>query len=376
MAPSDYMKARSNAQETRVTVDGEAYLPFLTLDPSDEDSTKQVVGELLELPDWQQLQVKPVTGGITNKLFHVSGIMSKTDDNIPDSVLVRVFGGHGMIDRDIETSTYTALANQGIALGYYGRFENGRLEEWLGGMMTLTEPDMAIPEILLGIAKNLAQLHSKFVVPDPLKENHDPTKPPTLWTQLNSWLDKALASKFQNNHDTQRAQALDLSQLNDELAWLRSSVIPSDAKVGFCHNDLLAANMLWCQSSKTIQLIDFEYGGINYLSYDIANHFNEFAGGTSGNATPDYSQFPTLALQRTFVTEYLMTFNNGTTSSSQQVDCLLQEIKGFVLANHLVWGLWGINQAATEGCEEFDYLQYGTCRIQRYYFDKKVWGAQ
>jgi ethanolamine kinase len=189
-------------------------------------------------------------------------------------------------------------------------------------------------------------------------------------------LDKALASKFQNNHDTQRAQALDLSKLNDELAWLRSSVIPSDAKVGFCHNDLLAANILWSQSSKTIQLIDFEYGGINYLSYDIANHFNEFAGGTSGNATPDYSQFPTPALQRAFVTEYLTTFNNGTTPSSQQVDCLLQEIKGFILANHLVWGLWGINQAATEGCEEFDYLQYGTCRIQRYYFDKKVWGAQ
>ena len=26
-------------------------------------------------------------------------------------------------------------------------------------------------------------------------------------------------------------------------------------------------------------MIDFEYGGPNYLAYDIANHFCEFAGG-------------------------------------------------------------------------------------------------
>ena len=105
---------------------------------------------------------------------------------------------------------------------------------------------------------------------------------------------------------------------------------------------------------------------------DIANHFNEFAGGTSGNATPDYSQFPSSELQVAFVSQYLTTMHQSP-PTQPQIDALLKEIKGFVLANHLVWGLWGVNQSATEGCEEFDYLQYGKCRIERYFEDKKAW---
>jgi hypothetical protein len=31
-------------------------------------------------------------------------------------------------------------------------------------------------------------------------------------------------------------------------------------------------------STDTVGMIDFEYGGPNFLAYDIANHFCEFAG--------------------------------------------------------------------------------------------------
>ena len=54
--------------------------------------------------------------------------------------------------------------------------------------------------------------------------------------------------------------------------------------------------------------------------------------------------------------------------TEEQIAQLQHEIQGFVLGNHLVWGLWAINQAATEGCEgDFDYLQYAKCRLTRYY---------
>jgi hypothetical protein len=49
---------------------------------------------------------------------------------LPDSILLRVFGGHGMIDRDVENSTYAALDHAGLAPKYYGRFANGRIEEY------------------------------------------------------------------------------------------------------------------------------------------------------------------------------------------------------------------------------------------------------
>jgi ethanolamine kinase len=372
MAPSDYTTARNNPQETRVTVDGKPYLPFLSTDSNNLDTVKKVVAEIFVLPSWEHFQVQPVTGGITNTLFKVSGLKEQSDQtDVPDAVLVRIFGGEGMIDRDIETSTYATLAEQGIALGYYGRFENGRLEEWCDHMHSLEVKEMGVSDISKGIAKSVAAMHANFTIPSGLKKHHDPSSPPTLWTQLTGWLDKALDSQFQNDHDTKRAQDLELSKLKEEIDWLKTSVISPDCKVGFCHNDLLAANIMWDKNTKDIQLIDFEYGGINYLSYDIANHFNEFAGGTEGDATPDYGLFPSPALQRDFVTEYLTATTHGTEPSSEKIDALLTEIKGFVLANHLVWGLWGVNQAATEGCVEFDYLKYGSYRIQRYYNDKK-----
>ena len=55
-----------------------------------------------------------------------------------------------------------------------------------------------------------------------------------------------------------------LCQLNDELV--------------FCHNDLLLGNILYDEIEHSIEFIDFEYAGANYQSYDIANHFCEFAG--------------------------------------------------------------------------------------------------
>ena len=383
MAPGEYKLARSKTEEKdnasfRVTINGQPYLPFLNVDSDNEDSVRHAVKEIFGLTTKvDSLKVRSVTGGITNRLFRVSGIVSD-DEGIPDSVLVRVFGGHGMIERDSETSTYAALSEQGVAPAYHGRFGNGRFEGWCDGYSALNVDDLSDQEISKSIAKALSKMHNEFVIPDSLKEYHNPDQPPTLWTQLTEWLDQALSSKFKTPNDTDRAAALELVKLKDELKWLQSDVVSPNCKVGFCHNDLLAANILSNKES-TIQLIDFEYGGINYHMYDIANHFNEFAGGTDGDATPDYTKFPSPQLQRDFVTEYLAAAAAATSTSAtatpdgDQVTALLKEIKGFVLANHLVWGLWGINQAATEGCDEFDYLQYGTCRIQQYYNVKSEW---
>ena len=50
----------------------------------------------------------------------------------------------------------------------------------------------------------------------------------------------------------------------------------------------------------------------------------------------------------------------------KQVKSLLREVHAFVLANHLYWGLWAVNQAAMEGCDAFDYLEYAKCRFDEY----------
>ena len=54
------------------------------------------------------------------------------------------------------------------------------------------------------------------------------------------------------------------------------------------------------------------------------------------------------------------------------MESFLKEIRAFVLANHLYWGLWAVNQAAMEGCDGFDYLTYAENRFGEYYKGKEL----
>jgi len=408
MSPADFIQGRHEVLETssvlnddssserilpphpRLIVEDRPYLPTLMAIEGNLESIRGVVGEIFNLSpnNIDHLQVQSVPGGGTNKIYYVSGIIPNNDEvptndeeqippfpSPPKNVLVRLFGAPGLIDRDVETSTLATLGRQGIALNYYGRFGNGRLEEWLPNVHTLQVSE--IPMNVEAIAQQLGRLHSMFIIPDGLKEYHNPTAPPTLWTQLKSWIKLGVAATYSNPHDHDRAKALPLSQLNDEMIWLQQYVCPKDSKIGFCHNDLLAANILCYFDNETdppqrkIQLIDFEFSGMNYLAYDIANHFNEFAGGTD-TGTPNYTLFPSLEVQKEFCQIYLET-TKGRDHSEQDVEDLLTEVQGFVLANHLVWALWAVNQASDVGCEEFDYLLYASCRLERYFEEKKRW---
>eukprot|EP00041_Stephanoeca_diplocostata_P032991 m.1076651 g.1076651 ORF g.1076651 m.1076651 type:complete len:130 (+) comp24247_c1_seq4:146-535(+) len=99
----------------------------LTCDHKSTDSIASVVKALL--PDAAKLDissmvVSTVSGGITNKLFKVT-YDDKTDRST--SVLVRVFGGEGVIDREVENPTFHALTDYLGRPKYLGRFANGRL---------------------------------------------------------------------------------------------------------------------------------------------------------------------------------------------------------------------------------------------------------
>ena len=386
--PKEFIDAKST--QTISTVAGRPYYPALKVEKKNTQSViDAVVTILFHGKDGDQLKedisskskdfvVKEVTGGITNALFRVSGLssLSAIMGYDCDSVLVRLFGGEGMIDRDVETCTFAALADCGIAPPYYGRFENGRLEGWLEHCVTLSLPDFQVSETNQDIAAKMAELHAGFHVPDELKEWHN-EKEPGLWGQLFSWMEQAKGiTEYKTESDNDRAKALlDLNILEKELNWVKS-VISDDCAVGFCHNDLLPANVMKDELSGKVKLIDFEYGGVNFIAFDIANHFNEWAGGPDNDeGKTDYNLFPTLDQQKAFISSYVEAASSGSESNSsmdndQKMESLLEEVKTFVLANHLYWGLWAVNQAAVEGTEEFDYMAYAVNRFNRYFETK------
>ena len=118
-----------------------------------------------------------------------------------------------------------------------------------------------------------------------------------------------------------------------------------------------------------MHLIDFEYGGSNYRGFDIANHWNEWAGGTQEhmNGVCEYHRFPSENDQLQFCQAYLQEAEGSSVGAPK----LVEEANAYVLVNHWYWGLWAINQAVMEGVDGFDYITYAESRARQYYQCKK-----
>jgi Choline/ethanolamine kinase len=441
---------------TSCFVDGYPYLWQCRVDATDEQSIKdvcvQIFGQIAaaaeeaettkmthyEDDDASLLQVQRISGGVTNILFKVSGLhnifqtISNNNNNInnttgastgvgvlPNDVLVRIFGAEGMIDRDDETYSFSYLAQHGIAPPYFGRFQNGRLEGWMHDMRALETADLHCDDsddggdnatatlIQAGIARALAQLHATNVPTTTTtlpfldggdggtKQQDNDQKEPTLWKQLEEWYQQACSNvSYKTQNDEQRARDIDLVQYRAELNWLRHDIEQSPhLRVAFCHNDLLAANILYKSGGNdgndddvpTIQLIDFEYGGWNYISFDIANHWNEHAGGPPDSPHPNYDKMlPNAAQRRRFCRAYLLETEKlllqqqqdaanaaDTSVTEDHVSELVAQVEKFLMPNHLYWGFWAVNQAATEGCDGYDYLEFAKSRLAQYWLCKQ-----
>lgn len=244
-----YKTARDElpSNEQVIFVDKRPYYPKLIADASLHRTVAHVTCVVLgiNVENSPSLTVSVVTGGITNSLLRVSGFRKCSlanyrndyfDPNMEDSVLVRIFGAEGMIDRDEETATYAALCDANFAYRYLGRFANGRLEGWLEGFRPLSNFELSIPNISKVIAEKLAKLHKEFDLPG-VKSCNKPK--PCLFDQLWRWVSQAMNidhHPFKNACDAERAANLiDLRLIEQELSLIQSSdAIPPSASIAFC----------------------------------------------------------------------------------------------------------------------------------------------
>jgi len=126
-----------------------------------------------------------------------------------------------------------------------------------------------------------------------------------------------------------------------------------DMPLAMCHNDLLLGNMIYMRSEKTIKLIDFEYAMTNYIPYDVANHFTEYA--RTEDSLPDYSKLPSEEFKRQWISEYLRAYKMENEESTLVQEDFEKWVKLCTPASHLFWALWGAVQTARSD-KSYDYL--------------------
>ena len=312
-------------------------------------------------PTWpvDQLVVKEYSGGLTNKLIGCS-----KDEKREETILTRIYGPgtDSYIDRNAELRNMKILSKCELGPRIYCKFENGICYEFLPG--DIVDSNLLLnEEIFSKVAQLVAKIHSIS------SESCDQGEG-ILFKKIHALLDLVPVNYkeklYGEESDIRRIPKKHILQQEVQFMEKRIKTLckAKKSKLVFSHNDLLLANIIYNADKNNISFIDYEYSGPNWQAYDIANHFNEYAGVDA----VDYSLYPSKEYQQKWLAYYLKTFLNKSDDedvSEELVESLYEEVEQFSLVSHLYWSIWAVVQA-TFPRSEFNFAEYACTRFGEY----------
>ncbi|XP_053672183.1 choline/ethanolamine kinase [Anopheles nili] len=181
----------------------------------------------------------------------------------PKEVLLRIYGQthgeHALETMLTESVVFTLLSERKLGPKLHGIFPGGRIEQYIPARALMTA-ELSDAKISLKIAERMAAIHSMNI---PVSK-----EPDWIWNTMNRWL-KGVAGTLQTmerdrangnlktDSGTQPANPIEdvtlLTEmdLTSEIEWLRSVIESEDFPVVFCHNDLQEGNILLRQDFST-----------------------------------------------------------------------------------------------------------------------------
>lgn len=379
----------------------------------------------------EDITIKKLGGGLSNYLFTVSSNYPSTSQSssvAASNVLIRIHVGQEddrFVNRQVENKIMAWLSSIHKSPKYYGRFLNGRIEEFYDSYVPLSCHDMKLPKFATPIAQQMAQFHLQTAPKGTcLTELHDLAH---IWTRVDGWFDLAIqlihdppssSSITTNVSQLKLLEQLQIeSKMYQEWLWLKKELSTSKSTNDddnddrnskeyfqriaqnfarqnvFTHMDAQSLNILHPSLSNSgkesklpiteqdLRLIDFEYAGHNSRAMDIANTFCEHC--DMNNLCPKYPlEYPSKQQQLLFLNAYLEVISKDdlklrelkSTSSDKDWDVFVETFRKTVnqysLVSHLGWSIWGVAQAFLSPIE-FDYLEYAHIRMEGYDWAKE-----
>jgi len=215
------------------------------------------------LPEWKGLdiQIKQLSGGITNKLYR---IRSEKGD-----CTVRIYGDKTdlFIDRENEAHTIREMSKIGVCSNLVEFMpEIGvTIVEFIGDCTVLTNEHFLDESLYEKILEPVRKVHMSGVT---LKKIFNP---------LTEIMKMSAILKRLDVYDAE----FDIQGTIDRLVKLSSIINIPNSEYTPCHNDLLADNFLLINEDARdtyrypLYIIDWEYAGMSPRYYDIADMFQE-----------------------------------------------------------------------------------------------------
>jgi len=346
-----------------------------------EDALK-VVLQVRESWTADSVNKKVFTDGISNKLV---GFWAADDHGKADMLLVRVYGQktEAIIDREAEKRNMVLMSDLGCAKPLYATFANGLCYGFIHGQCLDAEM-VRLPDVNRLIAAEMVRIHAVT----PKGSSTAAETEATIWRQLHNFLD-LLPERMSDpvKEDRRRNHLPSSDELKAIVAEMEEKIkAKTTSPLVFCHNDLLVANIVWNRDDDRTYFIDFEYGGFNYLAYDIANHFNEHTG---VDAVLDHSLYPDKEYQLQWLTNYIRFSKahqkslsltdvkavNQVPVSPEELEELYADVQRQAVLSDLMWSLWAIRQAEVSTID-FDFMAYAISKYEGFRIKReKAFGA-
>lgn len=306
------------------------------------------------------ISVKRISGGLSNWIYWITLLRTNIE---PRDVLIRLYGqkyGENGIENIItESVIFTLLSERGLGPKLHGIFPGGRLEEYIPAR-SLKSKELSDSKLSLLIAERMADLHQLSI---PI--NKDPI---WLWDTMDRYLQQPIKNVNWSQYHI-KLDNIKSMNLCEEACWLKKHLTKLESPVVFCHNDIQEGNILLKENEssgyRSLCLIDYEYCAYNYRGFDIANHFIEWTYDYTNPIYPHYTAnqelFPTRDQQTEFLKQYFQCMGND-----ESMEIILHEVQHFILASHLLWGLWSIVNSHTSKIT-FGYKEYAEERLKSYF---------
>lgn len=313
------------------------------------------------------IAIKRISGGLSNWLYQVTLVKNGVKAE-PAQVLLRLYGqthGERALESLITDSViFTLLSERGLGPRLHGIFPGGRIEEYIPARPLKTH-ELRDSRLSMLIAEKMAQVHAMNV---PINK-----EPRWLWDTISRWLQNVDESNLKENKpNNPLEEKLYKYDLHAEMIWLRGFLTKLRSPVVFCHNDMQEGNILLREDSAEpkLVLIDFEYCSYNYRGFELANHFVEWVYDYTYDRHPNFiankEKQPTREQMLAFIQHYLKCLPTYNPTAEVNYEAILSEIKHFMLASHLFWGLWSMVNAKRSQIP-FGYWEYANDRIDCYY---------
>ncbi|CRG96294.1 ethanolamine kinase, putative [Plasmodium gallinaceum] len=313
--------------------------------------------DLIDEKNIDSLNFEIIKGGITN-------ILVKVEDNLQKKkYLIRLYGPKTseIINREREKKISSILCEVNISKKIYVFFPNGRIEEFMDGY-ALSKEDIKDKEFQKEIAKKLRLLHDISLNDSLFKQlqnlqniesNESSFLWHTIWKYFNL-LNEERKSNYTFSSKKNILNLIDFNMLKLTIKEVEKLCSQKKSPIVLCHCDLLSSNII-NGIDGSISFIDFEYSCPMERAFDIANHFNEYAGFNC-----EWNLIPSRNEEYHFIKHYLKT------DDENLIYKLIDEIQPFYLSSHIIWGLWALLQAM-HSTIDFDFINYAIHRLSAAY---------